>query len=214
MAGGYAIGARDEKTAAAINLGALVLYGASGLTLCGAGQFPDGIFMQDNVASGGYGLFLPIENQSQVKLRLSGTCAAGDLLYAAASGEVSATQLGEPVAIAREAGGSGGLVTAWTLTRNASWRPTSVKTAAYTANYGELVLADPSGGAFTITLPPAVVGRKPIMIVNNTTSTTAITVDGDGSETINGAANLSMTTSRQAVLLVPGAGVWYRIVSA
>lgn len=209
MAGGYAVGQRSEKAAVAMSVGALVLYGASGLTLCGAGQFPDGINLQDGVAIGGYASFLPIEFQSQTKLRLSGTCVAGDLLYSAASGEVSTTLAGEPVGIAREAGGSGGLVTAWVFGRSAIWRPTAVKTSAYTAGYGELVLCNPTGAGFTVNLPAAVLGGKPIIVKNDSTSTNNITIDGAGAETIDGATTLVSAVSRAAIRLVPGTGVWY-----
>ena len=88
------------------------------------------------------------------------------------------------------------------------WTVTAVKTGAYTAAWGELVRCDPSGGGFTVTLPSAV-GRagESVAVKNTTTSTNTITIDGDGSETIDGAANVTITTSRgRAVLVSDGSG--------
>jgi hypothetical protein len=77
-----------------------------------------------------------------------------------------------------------------------SWNVTAVKTSAYTAVIGDLVLVDPTGGAFTVTLPTAVgvVGQS-IRVFNNTASTTAVTVATTSSQTINGSSTASMTTA-------------------
>jgi len=60
---------------------------------------------------------------------------------------------------------------------------------------------DPTGGAITINLPayPGIVQQ--IMFKNRTTSTTAITVNRAGSQTIEGATSLTMNTSKAAVTL-------------
>ena len=74
-------------------------------------------------------------------------------------------------------------------------------TSDYTASHGEVVLADSSGGAITVTLP----------VPNNTTTVTVKKVDSSGnavniatsgSETIDGNSSLSVTnqyTSREVV---------------
>lgn len=73
---------------------------------------------------------------------------------------------------------------------------TAVQTGAYTAAWGETVRADPSGGGFTVTLPTAAgnAGRR-ITVKNTTSSTNAITIDADGSETIDGAADATISTA-------------------
>jgi len=80
---------------------------------------------------------------------------------------------------------------------------TTVKTANYTAAWGELVRCDPSGGAFTVTLPTASGNAQRRIVIKNTTSdTTAITIDGNGAETIDGAATVIMATGYASLTLV------------
>ena len=106
-----------------------------------------------------------------------------------------------------------------TLTRGASglsvtnpeglWTVTAVQTGTYGASVGEIVRADPSGGTFTINLPTAAsIGGQGIWIKNVTADTTAITVDGNGSETIDGATTVSMTTARQSLYIVSDGTNW------
>lgn len=73
---------------------------------------------------------------------------------------------------------------------------TPVKIAAYTAKPGEMVLANPTGGAFTITLPTAkgIAGRS-IVIQEFAGSTTAITVAASLAQTINPSSATSLTTA-------------------
>jgi hypothetical protein len=86
-------------------------------------------------------------------------------------------------------------------------------TAAYTATYQELVKCDPSGGAFTVTLPTAV-GHdgKQIAFVNMTTSTNEVTLDGNASETINGSTTLAgLNTSRGSRVIEAREGNWVTV---
>ena len=76
------------------------------------------------------------------------------------------------------------------------------KTAAYTvlvADDGKLIDADASGGAFTVTLPTvASAGDGFVIAVKKTdSSSNAVTVDGNGAETIDGAATRSLSTRYQ-----------------
>jgi hypothetical protein len=69
---------------------------------------------------------------------------------------------------------------------------TLVKSAAYTLTASDyIVLANASGGAFTLTLPAAAshTGRV-YRIIKTDSSANAVTVDGNGSETISGALTL------------------------
>ena len=91
--------------------------------------------------------------------------------------------------------------------------PTAVKTSAYTCAGGELVLFDPSGGAFATTLPAASANAgKRIAFKNTTTSTTSMTVTRAGSDTIDGATTSAMTTSRGKLILISdGVATWHVI---
>ena len=73
---------------------------------------------------------------------------------------------------------------------------TAVQTGTFTATIGSLVRYDASGGTFTINLPTAVgIGGRSIEFKESVGDTTGVTVDADGSETIDGAATLSVGTS-------------------
>ncbi len=85
----------------------------------------------------------------------------------------------------------------------ARYTTTSTQTSGYTTAFGEKVNCDPSGGGFTVTLPPISGGDgRQILIKNVTTSTNTITIDGDGSETIDGSTTKTITTSRGSLVLV------------
>lgn len=193
-----------------------VKYNSSGnVVICGVGEAHDGITL-DDVASGEEVAIMPAGQPGTQKVIMSGTGSVGDRIYGAAAGKASTTVSGLPIGQLEEtaADGAACVFIPRQPSRSATLTPTAVKTGAYTAVNGELVLCDPSGGTFAVTLPAAVPGELPIIIKNNTTSTTAITVTRAGSDTIDGATTLSMTTSRQSVMLVPGVGTWHRVVSA
>ena len=86
---------------------------------------------------------------------------------------------------------------------------TAVKTSTYTADYGELVRCDPSGGGFTVNLPTAVgFDGYQIAVVNVTDSLNAITIDGNSSETIIGSATYPITLARGSACLVSDGANW------
>lgn len=75
-------------------------------------------------------------------------------------------------------GGGGGFV---------PWTVTAIKTSAYSPAVWETVRVDPTGGAFTITLPTAAsISGQQIKIKNISTSVNTVTIDGFGSETVDG----------------------------
>jgi hypothetical protein len=80
-------------------------------------------------------------------------------------------------------------------------KSTAVKTSNYIAAIGELVLVDPSAGAFTVTLP-TLVGVKDALVGVKHVSNSAnlVTVDGNASETIDGA--LAMTVGSRECLII------------
>jgi hypothetical protein len=74
------------------------------------------------------------------------------------------------------------------------------------------VLADASGGALTVTMPSAIglKGREYTVIRTNGGGN-AVTVDGDGSETISGAANVSLSSQWDRVTMVSDNSNWLRV---
>jgi len=64
---------------------------------------------------------------------------------------------------------------------------TTSQSTTYTASAGDFILADASGGAFTITLPAATSNTDAIIAIKKIDSSgLAVTIDGNGSETIDG----------------------------
>ena len=91
---------------------------------------------------------------------------------------------------------------------------TLAKTGAYTvlvSDHKRLILADASGGAFTITFPPVATAGSgfTIGIKKTDSSANAITADGDGAETIDGAATDSIAAQYQVVWYVCDGTEWH-----
>jgi hypothetical protein len=85
------------------------------------------------------------------------------------------------------------------------------KTSNYTmAETDVFVSVDATGGAVTITLPPAadVGAGKHIGIKKVDASANAVTVDGDGSETIDGAATVSLAAQWASLFAVSNGTNW------
>lgn len=82
---------------------------------------------------------------------------------------------------------------------------TATKTANYTAADGEVVMCDPSGGGFTVTLPAGnSAKRQQVAVKNDTNSTNTITVDTPGAETIDGVATDSIASARGFTVYISG----------
>lgn len=79
--------------------------------------------------------------------------------------------------------------------------PTTTQTGAYTANNRDCVLADGSGGAFTVTLP-AVSTDVYVTVKKIDSSTNAITVATPNSETIDGTSSLSLSSQYDSSTIV------------
>jgi hypothetical protein len=71
-----------------------------------------------------------------------------------------------------------------------------------------LVKADTSGGNVTVTLPPASAVSGYEVKVKKMTAANTLTLDGDGSETIDGAATLAWTVQYQAFTVVSDGTAW------
>ena len=84
------------------------------------------------------------------------------------------------------------------------------KNTNYTASNGDCVLADASSGAITITLPSpssnAIVNVKKI-----DSSTNAVTVEPNGSETIDGSSSKTIDTQYESYTFISDGTNWYII---
>ncbi|NLJ06064.1 MAG: hypothetical protein GX437_00185 [Sphingobacteriales bacterium] len=88
--------------------------------------------------------------------------------------------------------------------------PIVTKSAAYTATLSDYtILCDGNSSAFTISLPAASAIKGRIYVIKKTdASSNAITVDGNGSETIDGNATYSLTSKNQFVMIQSDGSGW------
>lgn len=89
----------------------------------------------------------------------------------------------------------------------------SLVTGTYTITVDDyLILADASGGAFTVNLPSVITseGRK-FVVKKIDASANAITLDGNSSDTIDGAATRSLPTQYDALTFLSD-GVEWRVI--
>jgi len=100
----------------------------------------------------------------------------------------------------------------WTSIFNGSpkIRSTTAKTATFRARSGETHLVNTSGGAVTANLPPVVevIGRIAFKLV---TAGNNFIIDGNASETIDGATTLTLSNSGDTVILESDGTKWYRV---
>lgn len=87
---------------------------------------------------------------------------------------------------------------------------TSSKTSAYTATTADaLIPCDSSGGAFTVTLYTAVGnGGKVLRIKKTTSDFNAVTIDGNSSETIDGATTTTINTQNEVLVIMSDGSNW------
>ncbi len=86
----------------------------------------------------------------------------------------------------------------------------TVITTTHTAGAKQTLLVDDdaAGGAVTITLPK-VINTNRIMHIKKIGTTGNVTLDGDGSETIDGSATHTLTTQYQSVSIMSSGTEWY-----
>ncbi|NIA67768.1 hypothetical protein HBA54_04120 [Pelagibius litoralis] len=112
-------------------------------------------------------------------------------------------------------------VTLWTADPVRAAEPTSTtvisKSTTYTvtsADNGRLIKADATAGAFTITLPPAATAGNgfEVTVKKVDSSANAVTLDADGSETIDGGTDISLPNQHDAVQVRSDGTAWQVIV--
>lgn len=93
-----------------------------------------------------------------------------------------------------------------------SYSITSVSTTyTETATSGaKVILASTTGGAFTITLPTAV-GNTAMLIIKKTAGTPTLTIDGNGTQTIDGGLTASIVQVDASITLVSNGSNWFII---
>lgn len=93
-----------------------------------------------------------------------------------------------------------------------NFTPTAVKTAAYQADYGELVVCDSSAGAFPVTLPEPDDNhegeRVGVVIAVQTPNAVTVVPDDDAEETINGAVEFPIELPWVIATFVLVGGNW------
>lgn len=89
--------------------------------------------------------------------------------------------------------------------------PVSSKTSAYTALVtDDVLLVDATSGAFTVTLPTVATSTGKILKLKKIdSSVNAITIDGNGAETIDGAATIALVEQYESLSLVCNGTAWF-----
>lgn len=80
------------------------------------------------------------------------------------------------------------------------------QTSAYTVDNTDCVI-NCTANTFTVTLPTAVGCEGQYFIIKNS-GTGVITVDGDGSETIDGAANKILAVQYEGIVVISNGANW------
>lgn len=159
---------------------------------------------------------------SSASVAVTGTAPTYHLGFTIPRGDTGATGPAAPDATAsvkgimRLTGDLGGDATTPTVpTKVDKFTPTAVKTTTYTAAVADLIPADATSGAFTITLPSAPADKSRVFVKKIDTTTNAITIARGGSsdvfEKASGATSLTLALQFQSVLLTynSSAGIWY-----
>lgn len=103
------------------------------------------------------------------------------------------------------------LVAPW-ATELSSDPPIRSVTAAYQAEITDYtILADAAGGAVTVTLPIAHDAKNQVLNVKRVNAGAAVTVEGYGAETIDGAANVVLGAQWDKVSVQSNGAAWFVI---
>ena len=103
------------------------------------------------------------------------------------------------------------------LSRGFKFGPAEVRvvTTTSTIRTGEdgedgVIFADATAGIFTLTLPKVTDDVPDRYVIKKIDSSgNAVTVDGDGSETIDGAASISLATQYDSATLITDGASWF-----
>ncbi len=89
------------------------------------------------------------------------------------------------------------------------------KTTAYTATEADhTILCDATSAAFTVTLPAAASYPGQILVIKKIDSSgNAVTIDGNSTETIDGATTASLSAQWQSKVIQSNGTAWYVLAS-
>lgn len=139
---------------------------------------------------------------------LSPLTTKGDLIARDASNNVRVAVGADGLFLKADSGASAGV--SWASPAGANIAVTS-KTANYTVSTSDdVITGDASGGNFTLTLPTAVGNTGKVFRIKRTDQTLAnkITIDGNGSETIDGALTKLLKTQYEEFTIVSDGSNW------
>lgn len=92
-----------------------------------------------------------------------------------------------------------------------------VSSATTLTENDDIVLVTTSGGSVTITLPPAALVPGVEFRIKKMSAANTVTIDGNGSETIDGSATFAFTTQYQSVtvtsVIVTAPATWGWVVT-
>lgn len=87
------------------------------------------------------------------------------------------------------------------------------KVATYNATTGDyMILCDATGGAITVNLPAVSGANEVILVIKKIDSSgNAVTIDGSGSETIDGATTQSLSSQWSTMGILCTGSAWHRL---
>lgn len=88
---------------------------------------------------------------------------------------------------------------------------TKSATGNLTVNESGIILVDTTGGSVTLTLPAAASSKGRYYYVKKLVAANTFTLEGDGAETIDGAANIALNRRYNALLVVGDGDEWHLV---
>lgn len=155
------------------------------------------------------GVTSALQTQIDAKLNKSVATTKGDIFAATASATIARLGVGSDGQVLTAASSQSTGLT-WTSPGIVA-RTITTKTTTYTATTSDdLILCNSSGGAFTITLYTAVGNTGKMLTFKYTDSgfANAVTIDGSGSETIDGSLTTTINTQGETLVIVSDGTNW------
>lgn len=153
------------------------------------------------------GVTSAIQTQLDAKQARSTLTNKGDLYVATASATVARQGVGtDGQFLKADSGTTNGIVWASAVSTAA----TVSKTGTYTAAAGDdVILCNSSGGTFAINLPTAVgISGKMYTVKKTDSSVIAVTIEPDGTETIDGVTNTTINTQGETLRFISDGANW------